>query len=97
MWSGSDAKRNGLVDVLGGLETAITIAKARAGIPSDQQVTLVEFPEARWFDFSIPPSRPFTDEEKSDGVIEHLKFLLKRNGQPLTILPLDLMEYWSYE
>ena len=44
VWTGEDAKRIGLVDVLGGLGDAIKIAKARIGVKENQKVSLVEYP-----------------------------------------------------
>ena len=38
IWSGADASRNGLVDVLGGLRDAADIARQRAGLPPDAPV-----------------------------------------------------------
>jgi protease IV len=35
VWTGADAKPRGLVDELGGLETALRIARAHAGLPDD--------------------------------------------------------------
>jgi protease-4 len=42
VWTGIDGKEKGLVDVIGGIETAIAIAKERAGISKDQEVTIIE-------------------------------------------------------
>lgn len=47
VWTGRQARDHGLVDELGGLERAIAIAKARAGIPADEQVELVSYPPRR--------------------------------------------------
>lgn len=44
VWSGVDAKRLGLVDELGGLSTALTLAREAAGIEADEKVRLVTFP-----------------------------------------------------
>jgi protease IV len=44
VWSGSDAQKNKLVDVLGGFPTALDIAKQSAGIAADQDVTLKLYP-----------------------------------------------------
>ncbi len=38
VWTGVQAKENGLIDVLGGLQTAIDIAAAKAGIEDDYKV-----------------------------------------------------------
>ncbi|XVF54515.1 hypothetical protein PTKIN_Ptkin05aG0186600 [Pterospermum kingtungense] len=42
VWAGKDAASRGLVDAIGGLSRAIAIAKYKAKIPQDRQVTLVE-------------------------------------------------------
>ncbi len=47
VWTGEQAKSNGLVDELGGLDRAIAIAKARAKIPAGQPVDLVAYPPRR--------------------------------------------------
>lgn len=44
VWSGAEAKQRGLVDRLGGIETAIDVAKEKAGIASGQDVALVVLP-----------------------------------------------------
>jgi len=44
VWSGIEAKENGLVDALGGLNTAIEIAKKEAGLAVDAPVAIVHFP-----------------------------------------------------
>jgi protease-4 len=47
VWTGAQAKDHGLVDVLGGLDTAVTIAKQRAHIPPDEEVEIVEYAPRR--------------------------------------------------
>lgn len=47
VWTGAQAKDRGLVDALGGLDTAIAIAKQRANIPADEDVELVSYPPRR--------------------------------------------------
>ncbi|XP_031257305.1 serine protease SPPA, chloroplastic [Pistacia vera] len=42
VWTGNDAVSRGLVDAIGGFSRAIAIAKQKASIPEDRQVTLVE-------------------------------------------------------
>ncbi|KAH1246610.1 Serine protease SPPA, chloroplastic [Glycine max] len=46
VWTGNDAASRGLVDAIGGLSRAIAIAKMKADIPQDRQVTLVEMSRA---------------------------------------------------
>jgi protease-4 len=47
VWTGHQAKQNGLVDELGGLDRAIRLAKERAKIDADQQVEIVVYPPRR--------------------------------------------------
>ena len=91
MWSGLDGKQNGLVDVLGGLETAINIAKERAGISKDHDITIVEMPEKGLLDFSMFMPKLFDIETKiaSDPTVELLKFRIQHNGEPLPLLPTE--------
>ncbi|KAL0318463.1 UNVERIFIED_CONTAM: Serine protease SPPA, chloroplastic [Sesamum angustifolium] len=42
VWTGHDAASLGLVDAIGGLARAVAIAKQKADIPLEKQVTLVE-------------------------------------------------------
>ncbi len=49
VWTGQQAKDNGLVDMLGGLDTAVAVAKMRAKIPADEDVELVAYPPRRSF------------------------------------------------
>jgi protease-4 len=47
VWTGRQARERGLVDVLGGLDRAVAIAKDRAGIAADEEVELVTYPPRR--------------------------------------------------
>ena len=49
VWTGAQAKDRGLVDALGGLDTAVSIAKQRAHIPADEEVELVVYSPRRSF------------------------------------------------
>jgi len=49
VWSGERALKLGLVDELGGLDTAITSAKKLAGIPASEKVNLVYLPPSKSF------------------------------------------------
>jgi len=49
VWTGTQAKANGLIDEFGGLEKAIDIAKELANLPADKDVRRVVFPEPRPF------------------------------------------------
>jgi len=47
IWTGEDAKALGLVDELGGLETALKLAKRAAGIPEKEDVRVKLFPPSK--------------------------------------------------
>jgi protease IV len=47
VWTGAQARDQGLVDALGGLDTAVALAKERAGIPADEDVELVSYTAGR--------------------------------------------------
>jgi len=47
VWTGRQAKANGLIDEVGGLDRAIEVAKDLAKIPADQKVTVVHYPKKK--------------------------------------------------
>jgi len=49
VWMGDQAKANGLVDELGGIDRAIELAKRKAGIPVTDKVGLVIYPRGKAF------------------------------------------------
>jgi protease-4 len=49
VWTGRQAKEIGLVDALGGLDTAIALAKQRARIAADSDVEIVVYPPRKSF------------------------------------------------
>jgi protease-4 len=91
VWSGTAGLKNGLVDVLGGLSTAINIAAKKAGLTA-MKYEIVEYPEPGLFNLSNLIPKPFGFEIQSNTMIEDLKFRLKYNGQPMPILPLEDMK-----
>jgi len=49
VWTGADARREGLVDELGGFWTAVAEAKAAAGIAPDERVVFKRYPQSEGF------------------------------------------------
>ena len=49
VWTGKQAKALGLVDELGGLDTALSLAKAQAGFADDDDVNLIVLPKQKPF------------------------------------------------
>jgi len=91
IWTGLDAQKNGLVDLLGGLDLAIEVAKQSAGIPKHQEVSLIELPKKGLIDFSkfMPKLIGLKTTFNTDPTIELLKFHLKHNGKPMPMLPME--------
>jgi protease-4 len=92
-YSGTEARSLRLVDVLGGLEDAIRIAKVRANIDPQEDVTIVEMPKPGLFDFSRLMPRMFGIEQQlsADPFVEQFMLRVRHNGEPMPVMPLDDM------
>jgi protease IV len=64
IWSGQDAKNLGLVDELGGYDTALQLAKKAAGVPEAEDVKIVVFPRPRTFLQSVLDRRGPDNSDK---------------------------------
>lgn len=64
VWTGQQAKALGLVDELGGLDTALSIAKEQAGFSADDKVNLMVLPKQKPF-FEQLMERMIEDTEGS--------------------------------
>ena len=95
VWTGRQAKDRGLVDELGGLRRALEVAKERAGIDANQEITVVPFPRPRSFfetlnsELSAPFStaRWFLSPADRLQAIATLPLRLFRPGEPLALMP----------
>ena len=92
VWSGIDGKRIGLVDELGGLWTAIMIAREKAGIPEKQEVKFIELPEIGLINPEMFQLKMFGVKLGSNELLEHLKFRLEHNGEVMPIIPIEDIE-----
>ena len=100
VWSGYDALEIGLVDKIGGLQTAINIAVEKSGIGIGEEYQIVEYPKPGLFDFTGLLSGMIGTKAqgiKEDPVIEHLKFRMKHNTEPMLILPMEYMNFYFNE
>ncbi len=97
VWTGVEAKERGLVDTLGGIQTAIAIAKRRLGLDSSTKVVIKRYPEQRdqWealiekvFDAGGDNESRIESEEPT--LLSRLQAALARNAntQALQHLPL---------
>jgi protease-4 len=68
IWSGQDAKNLGLVDELGGYDTALRLAKRAAGVREDEEVRIVEYPRPKGFlESELGWRSPDNSEKESVG------------------------------
>jgi protease IV len=87
VWTGRQAKENGLVDMLGGLNLALAIAKEKAGIPQDKEVEIVTFPE-RKFNLSLGLGTAFSSSLDLKSIIQELeKGNIFKDDQILLLMP----------
>ncbi|MFO7891513.1 MAG: S49 family peptidase [bacterium] len=92
VWSGTVGRENGLIDVIGGLDKAISLAKQSAGISGDKEVEIVEFPSRGWINPAIfkPDLFNISAENSADSpIINYLKMITSHPAKPLTMLPAD--------
>ena len=93
VWTGNDAKEKGLVDEVGGLSDAISLAKKLANIPEYEDTKIVQFPASKLFDFtSLFGGITGINIPKINDEFDELKFIMNNNGVPMTILSID---YWK--
>jgi protease-4 len=90
VWSGSDAKNLGLVDVIGGLTEAIEIARVKANLKKDEY-EIVEFPEPEVFNLSLLISSPINTSLDKNPLFQMLSLQLKNNGKPLMLMPVEFI------
>jgi len=90
IWSGVDGKEKGLVDVIGGLETAIALAKQAANILPEKEVEIVEMPKKGLFNLEfLQPKMPGFNMEE-DKFWLYLKMISEHPGEPIPMIPPDL-------
>ncbi len=92
VWTGAQAKQNGLIDELGGIDRAVELVRQKAKIPASEKVTLISYPPRRNLlqvlldrdtDLSLLESRMF--ESRLEARIT------QRMKQVLGGLPLDAL------
>jgi protease-4 len=94
VWTGAQAVTRGLVDQLGGLETALRVAKEEAGIPPEKHVRLVFYPKERPLletilkrlrgQGELTPALPHHIRE----VVRSLALFTQHGHSPLFVMPL---------
>ncbi|MDT4954728.1 MAG: protease [Acidobacteriota bacterium] len=87
VWTGAQAKENGLVDEFGGLDKAVEVARQLAGIPADKGVRRVILPYPRSFFDSLFGSN---EEEAS------VSLSLQQQRATFAALPEDIRRTLQY-
>ena len=92
VWTGAEALQHGLVDKLGGMDVALAVAKEKAKIARDQDVSVVILPERKGF---LDMLLERQEEGATDALPSDARTLLRwarllRDSQPLARLPFDL-------
>ena len=95
-WLGSQAKNNGLVDEIGGLDRAIEMVKKKANIPDNEQVNLTIYPRRKsWIEVLL--AKPSQDADTAVEVrvarylgVSRLGLRPWLRGGMLAILPWQL-------
>lgn len=95
VWTGSDGLGNGLVDVLGGLETAINLAADKAGLGKNDY-TLVELPDAPLFNFDMFMPKLISAEIMDNPMLQEARFRAKFNGKALYMIPFEITPDINY-
>ncbi len=89
VWSGLAAQKNGLVDIIGGLDTAIGLAKRKIGLQTDEAVEIDELPHIGMINpEAIVPSVPgvYSRTIELPFNLRYLMFLQRFSGQALPIV-----------
>jgi protease-4 len=88
VWLGSQAKDHGLVDQLGGLDTAVDAVKKKANIAAGEQVSIVAYPARRsLIDLLVKRSQEDMLESQLERVFGRVPFHAWMKGGYLRIVP----------
>jgi protease-4 len=88
VWLGSQAKANGLIDELGGLDRALDLVKEKARIPKSQRVTLVTYPPKRSvFDILFGQTAEGAMESRLGGLFKGWQLRLWARGGMMRLMP----------
>ncbi|PKK82393.1 MAG: hypothetical protein CVT49_13980 [candidate division Zixibacteria bacterium HGW-Zixibacteria-1] len=85
-YSGLDGKELGLVDDIGGMMTAIAMARSEAGLLPGQETEIIEIPKNKGFFKSRSAIPSITGDVKEDPVFKYLKMATDDPRRPLPML-----------
>ncbi len=88
VWSGQRALEHGLIDALGGLDTAIHLALQHAGLSAERGMEVIEVPRLPPLNYALLRPRLIAAQPGQLGT--YLQMRLRNNGRPLLLTPVDL-------
>ncbi|MCU7490367.1 MAG: signal peptide peptidase SppA [Ignavibacteria bacterium] len=89
VWMGPDALKLRLVDIIGGLNEAIKVAKERAGIEKDKDIRFIQYPQMPLFDLSFLRPGILGFGAKEMEFADYMKLIIEHNGQAMPRLPVE--------
>jgi len=85
-YSGIDGKNIGLVDKIGGLFTAIAVAKQQAGLGLDELIEIVEIPKNRSLLDLFPSFAPLKASKIDQQSLNYIQMFIENPGKPLPMM-----------
>lgn len=93
VWTGSQAKKNGLIDEIGGLDRAVELVKQRAKIGAAEKITLVSYPPKRSLFDLLWNSKNEDSEMESQlrAVLGKMPIRLLAHGGVMRLMPFTVV------
>jgi protease-4 len=91
VWLGTQAKQNGLIDEIGGLDRALELVKQRAKIGASEKVTVVTYPPRRTLvELLFKGSGDSEVESKIRSLVGHMPIRALTQGGIMRLMPFTL-------
>ncbi len=102
IWTGPEALEHGLVDRIGTFTDALEHVVEVAGVRPGRRVELVTGPSLPVFAVPDPAALLFGTQRRQgltqtppDALVSYLELTLRMNGQPLVLVPFELMKWYT--
>jgi len=90
VWDGGQALQNDLIDLIGGLDEAVDIAKELAGIDKETNIRLMYYPRSRSFLGRYLSSISFLNRIYNHPLAELENYIRELNRKPLLLMPFHI-------
>jgi protease-4 len=91
VWQGIDGYQNGLIDTLGGLHTAIELAKKMVGIEKETDPEIIVYPRKKSVISKVLRNLIMANNSKDYILVEKAKsFIRNFELQPLALMPYEI-------